>query len=87
MIQNYQKNYGDIIGFRGLQSFEDFEAQIHYQDLHKSLVCSHVLNTIQNIIQNMYIYVKPMYSIKFCIILKTYIHMQGPSCSTPTLTL
>jgi hypothetical protein len=34
MNQNYQKIYGDIIGFRGLQSFEDFEAQIHYQDLH-----------------------------------------------------
>ncbi len=27
----------------------------------------------------MYIYVKPMYNIEFYIILKTYIHMQGPS--------
>jgi hypothetical protein len=34
----------------------------------------------------MYIYVKPMYNIKFHIILKTYIHMEGPSCSTLTLT-
>jgi len=42
---------------------------------YKSVVCNHVLNTIWNIIQNMYIYIKPMYSIKFCIILKTYIHM------------
>jgi len=54
---------------------------------YKSVVCNHVLNTLRNILQNMYIYVKPMYSIKFCIILKTYIHMQGPSCSTLTLTL
>jgi len=54
---------------------------------YKSVVCNHVLNTIRNIIRDTYIYVKPMYSIKFCIILKTYIHMQGPSCSTLTLTL
>ncbi len=46
---------------------------------YKSLVCNHVFNTIQNIIRNMYIYVKPMYNIEFYIILKTYIHMQGPS--------
>jgi hypothetical protein len=54
---------------------------------YKSLVCNHVLNTIQNIIQNTYIYIKPMYSIEFHIILETYIHIQGPSCSTLTLTL
>jgi hypothetical protein len=54
---------------------------------YKSLVCNHVLNIVQNIIQNTYIYVKPMYSIDFRIILETYIHMQGSSCSTPTLTL
>jgi hypothetical protein len=54
---------------------------------YKSLLCNHVLNTIQNIIRDTYIYVKPMYSIDFCIILETYIHMQGPSCSTLTLTL
>jgi hypothetical protein len=54
---------------------------------YKSVVCNHVLNTIWNIIQNMYIYVKPMCSIKFRIIFKTYIHMQGPSCSTLTLIL
>jgi len=34
------------------------------------LVCNHVLNTIQNIIRDMYIYVKPMYNIKFRIILE-----------------
>jgi len=51
------------------------------------LVCNHVLNTIQNIIWDTYIYVKPMYNIEFRIILKTYIHIQGPSCSTLTLTL
>jgi hypothetical protein len=54
---------------------------------YKSLVCNHVFNTIQNIIQDTYIYVKPMYSIEFRIKLKTYIHMQGPSCTTLTLTL
>ncbi len=54
---------------------------------YKILVCNHVFNNIRNIIRNMYIYIKPMYSIKFCIILKTYIHMQGPSCLTLTLTL
>jgi hypothetical protein len=54
---------------------------------YKSLVCNHVLNTIQNIIWNSYIYVKPMYSIEFRIIFNTYIHMQGPSCSTLTLIL
>jgi hypothetical protein len=54
---------------------------------YKSLVRNHVHNTIQNIIQNMYVYVKPMYNIKLGIILKTYIHMQGPFCSTLTLTL
>jgi hypothetical protein len=54
---------------------------------YKSLVCNHVLNTIQNIIRDTYIYIKPMYSIEFCIILETYIHMQSPSCSTLTLTL
>ncbi len=54
---------------------------------YESLVCNHVLNTIQNIIRDTYIYVKLMYSIEFRIILKTYIHMQGPSCSTLTLTL
>jgi hypothetical protein len=54
---------------------------------YKSLVCNHVFNTIRNIIQNTYIYVKPMYSIDFHIILETYIHMQGSSCSTLTLTL
>jgi FMN-dependent NADH-azoreductase len=54
---------------------------------YKSLVCNHVLNIIQNIIWDTYIYVKPMYNIKFYIILKTYIHMQRPSCSTLTLTL
>ncbi len=42
---------------------------------YESLVCYHVLNTIQYIIRNTYIYVKPMYSIEFCIILETYIHM------------
>ncbi len=46
---------------------------------YKSVVCNHVLNTIRNIIRDMYIYVKPMYNIEFRIILKTYIHMQGPS--------
>jgi len=40
---------------------------------YKSLVCNHVLNTIQIIIRNTYIYVKPMYSIEFRIIFKTYI--------------
>jgi hypothetical protein len=30
---------------------------------HKILVCNHVFNTIQNIIQDMYKYAKPMYSI------------------------
>ncbi len=54
---------------------------------HKSLVYNHVLNTIQNIIRNTYIYVKPMYSIEFHIILETYIHLEGPSCSNLTLTL
>ncbi len=54
---------------------------------YKSLVCNHVLNTIQNIIRDTYIYIKPMYNIEFRIILETYIHMQGPSCSTLTLTL
>ncbi len=54
---------------------------------YKTMVCNHVLNTIQNIIWNTYIYVKFIYSIEFCIILKTYIHMQGPFCSTLTLTL
>jgi hypothetical protein len=51
------------------------------------VVCNHVLNTIRNIIRDTYIYVKPMYSIKFRIILKTYIHMQGPYGSALTLTL
>jgi hypothetical protein len=54
---------------------------------YKILVCNHVLNTIQYIIRDMYIYVKPMYSIDFRIILNTYIHMQGLSRSTLTLTL
>jgi len=54
---------------------------------YKSLVCNDVFNTIQNIIRNMHIYIKHMYNIKFRIILKTYIHMQGLSCSTLTLTL
>ncbi len=54
---------------------------------YKSLVCNHVFNTIQNIIRNTYIYVKPMYNINFRIILETCIHMQGPSCSTLNLTL
>jgi hypothetical protein len=43
--------------------------------LYESLVCNHVLNTIWNIIRDMYIYVKPMYNIKFRIILDTYIHI------------
>ncbi len=43
--------------------------------LYESLVCNHVLNTIWNIIRDMYIYVKPMYNIKFRIILETYIHI------------
>jgi hypothetical protein len=54
---------------------------------YKNVVCNHVLNTIQNIIRDTYIYVKPMYNIEFRIIFETYIHMQGPSCSTLTLTL
>jgi hypothetical protein len=54
---------------------------------YESLVCNHVLNTIQNIIRDTYIYVKPMYSIKFRIIFETYIHIQGPFCSTLILTL
>ncbi len=54
---------------------------------YKTLVCNHVLHTIQNIIWDVYMYVKPMYSIKFRIILETYIHMQSPFCSTLTLTL
>jgi len=54
---------------------------------YKSVVCNHVFNTIRNIIRDTYIYVKSMYSIKFRIIFKTYVHMQGPSCSTLTLTL
>jgi hypothetical protein len=54
---------------------------------YKNVVCNHVLNTIQNIIRDTYLYVKLMYSIEFCIILKTHIHMQGSFCSTLTLTL
>ncbi len=54
---------------------------------YESLVCNHVLSTIQNIIRDTYIYVKPMYNIKFHIIFDTYINIQGPSCSTLTLTL
>jgi hypothetical protein len=54
---------------------------------YKILVCNHVFNTIQNIIWDTYICIKLMYSIKFHIILETYIHMQGPSCSTLTLTI
>jgi len=54
---------------------------------YKSVVCNHVLNTIRNIIRDTYIYVKPMYNINFCIIVKTYIHMQSPSHSTLTLIL
>jgi len=54
---------------------------------YKILVCNYVLNTIQDIIWDTYIYVKPIYSIEFCIILETYIHMQGPSCSILTLIL
>jgi hypothetical protein len=54
---------------------------------YKSLVCNHVLNTIQNIIRDTYIYVKLMYSMEFHIIFETYIHIQGPSCSTLILTL
>jgi len=42
---------------------------------YKCVVCNHVLNTIRNIIRDTYIYVKPMYSIEFCIIFKTYIHI------------
>jgi hypothetical protein len=55
--------------------------------LYKSVVCNHVLNTIRNIIQDTYLYVKPMYSIEFRIIFKTYIHMQGLYGSALTLTL
>ncbi len=62
------------------KEFEYWEAQIHYQDLRTKVW--YVI-----IIQDTYIYVKPMYSIKVHIILKTYIHMQGPFCSTLTLTL
>ncbi len=54
---------------------------------YKSVVCNHVLNTIRNIIRDTYLYVKPMYNIEFRIILKTYIHMQGPYGSALTLTL
>jgi hypothetical protein len=54
---------------------------------YKSLVCNHVLNIIQNIIRDTCIYIKIMYNIKLCIILKTYIHMWGPSCSILTLIL
>jgi hypothetical protein len=54
---------------------------------YESLVCNHMFNTIQNIIWDTYIYVKPMYSIEFCIILETYIHIQGPSYSTLTQIL
>jgi hypothetical protein len=36
-------------------------------------VCKHVLNTIKNIIQNTYIYIKPLYNIKLGLILKAYI--------------
>ncbi len=54
---------------------------------YESLVCNHMFNTIQNIIWDTYIYVKPMYSIEFCIILETYIHIQGPSYSTVTQIL
>ncbi len=57
-------------------------ANILSRPSYKILICNHVLNTIKNIIQNTYIYVKPMYSIEFHIIFKTYIHMQGPSCTT-----
>jgi hypothetical protein len=53
---------------------------------YKILICNHVFNITQNIIQDTYIYVKPMYNIEYYIIPKTYIHMQGSSCSTLTLT-
>jgi hypothetical protein len=52
----------------------------------KGTICSSV-NTIQHTIQDMYIYVNPMYNIKFHILFNTYIHMQGASCSTLTLAL
>jgi hypothetical protein len=46
-------------------------ANISSRPSYKSLVCNHVLNTIQDT----YIYVKLMHSIKFHIVLETYIHM------------
>ncbi len=42
-------------------------------------MCNHVFNTIQNIIQNMYMYIKPMYNIKFHIIFKIYIYTYARS--------
>jgi len=44
---------------------------------YKSLVCNHVLNTIQYIIRDTYIYIKPMYSIKFYIILETHTYTRS----------
>ncbi len=60
------------------KEFEDFEAKTHYENLNTKFWYVIMFNTIQNIIQNTCIYIKPIYSINFHTILKTYIHMQGP---------
>jgi hypothetical protein len=61
------------------KEFEDCETQIHCQDLHTNVWYVIMYLIPYNIIQDTYIYIKPMYNIEFCIILKTYIHTYARS--------
>jgi hypothetical protein len=67
--------------------FEDCGAKIHYQDLHTKFWYVIMYLIPYKILYKIHIYFKPIYNIEPRIIFKTYICMQGPSCSTLTLIL
>jgi hypothetical protein len=67
------------------KEFEDWETQIHYHDLHTKVWYVIMYLIPYEILYEICTYM--LYSINFHIILRTYTHMQGPSCSTLTLTL
>jgi hypothetical protein len=73
-------NLGELEG-RSLD-FEDCGTKIHYQDLHTKFWYVIMYSISYKILYNICTYISNL-----CIILKTYIHLQGPSYLTLTLIL
>jgi hypothetical protein len=71
----------------GVLDFENYEAKIHYQNLHAKISYVIIYVISYKKLYEICTYISNLYNIEPRIIFKTHIHMQDPSCSTFTLIL